>query len=164
MKSRRKAWLAAAAGGLALVVVAGGVALYRASVAPIDDPSYFCEAPDPTPAAWIAATAILGNCAAGKTFTLEKGQAVAVDLPGGNGFDTSTQWTDLVVSDPHVLSPVLSPGRYAGVEQGRQDEVAVYRAIQSGQATLSAVQHLCTPSGTDSCSRGHLWTVTIRVS
>jgi hypothetical protein len=154
------AWLAAAA-GLALVLVAA----YRAFIAPIDDPSYFCQVPDPSPVTSIAPTAILGVCAAGKTFTLVKGQTIAVDLWGGYGVDTSTEWTDLAVSDPHVLSAVSAPAR-VGVARQRIDEVAAYRAAQSGQATLSAVEQWCTANLTCRCScrQGHLWSVSIRVS
>ncbi len=129
---------------------------------PVDDPSYFCVTPDPSPVTSIAASTVLQDCAAGKTFTLPKGQTVAVDLRGGAGVDSATQWTDVTVSDGKVLSTVSRPARVRGVDKMRLDEVAVYRATQTGQATLSAVEQQCGFGG--NCSRGQLWRVTIRVT
>ena len=149
-----------------MVVVVGALAVWRynAVPAPINDPSYFCQTPDPTAASFIAATTILQGCAAGKTFQLERGQTVAVDLDGGHGFDTSIQWTDLVVSDGHVLSTQLAPGQ-TSLPGTRVDEVAVYRAARTGQSAISAVLHECLAANPnfDPCKRGHVWSVTIHV-
>ena len=147
------------------VVVISALALwiYNAAFAPIDDPSHWCQVPDPSPVTSITATTVLQDCAAGKTFTLAKGQTIAVDLQGGNGVDTWTQWTDVVVSDGHVLSTVSAPVRVRGVPPQRLDEVAIYRATQTGQATVSAVDQWCTANGGGGCRRGYLWSVTIRV-
>ena len=157
-----KRYLALGAGIAGCLAV--GVWIYNAAIAPIDDPSYFCGTPDPSPVTSIAASAILQDCAAGKTFTLAKGQTIVVDLQGGNGVDTWTQWTDVVVSDGQVLSPVSAPARVRGIPPQRLDEVAIYRATQTGQATLSAVEQWCTANGAGGCRRGHLWSVTIRVN
>src|SRR5437868_8133869 len=134
-----------------IVCLALGVWIYSALFAPIDDPGYFCGVPDPSPVTSITASTIVQDCAAGKIVSLEKGQTVAVDLPAYGGVDTHTQWTDLAVSDGHVLSAVLGPARVRGVgPQGSQrfDEVAVYRALQTGKATISAVQQYCGASST----------------
>ena len=83
-----------------IVYLALGLWIYTAAFAPIDDPGYFCGGPDPSPVTSIAATYILQDCAAGKTFTVAKGQTIAVDLQGGNGVDTSIQWTDVTGRSP----------------------------------------------------------------
>jgi putative intracellular protease/amidase len=152
--------------GAATVVCLGVAAwaIYNAAFAPIDDPSYFCSGPDPSPMTSIAASTILQDCAAGKTVTLAKGSTVGVDLQGGNGVDTWYQWTDVTVSDGHVLGTVSPPTRVRGIPPQRLDEVAVYRAAQTGQATLTAVEQFCTANGGGGCGRGHLWSVTVRVS
>jgi len=131
---------------------------------PIDDPSYFCNTPDPSPVASISASTILQSCAAGKTITVAKGDTIAVDLLAIVGVDTWSQWTDVTESDGQVLTTVSPPARVAGVPPQRLDEVAVYRATKSGQATLSAVEQFCTANGGGSCRRGHVWNVTVRVS
>jgi putative intracellular protease/amidase len=158
-----KRYLAVGAGAVACLA-AVAVWFYNAEIAPIDDPSYFCGAPDPSPVTSIVASTILQDCAADKTVTLAKGLTVAVDLQGGNGVDTWYQWTDVTVSDGQVLSTVSPPARVRGVPPQRLDEVAVYRAAQTGQATLSAVEQFCTANGGGGCGRGHLWSVTVRVS
>ena len=158
-----KRYMALGAGAVACLA-AVAVWVYNAEVAPIADPSYFCGAPDPSPVTSIAASTILQDCAAGKTVTLARGLTVAVDLQGGNGVDTWYQWTDVTVSDGQVLSTVSPPARVRGVPPQRLDEVAVYRAAKTGQATLSAVQQFCTANGGGGCRRGHLWSVTVRVS
>jgi hypothetical protein len=159
----RKRLLALGAGAVGCLAVAVWV-IYNAAFAPIDDPSYFCGAPDPSPVTSIAASTVLQDCAAGKPFTLAKGQTIAVDLQGYVGVDTWTQWTDVTVSDGRVLSTVSAPARVRGVPPQRLDEVAIYRANQTGQATLSAVEQLCTANGGGSCRRGHRWSVTVRVN
>lgn len=150
--------------GVVASLAAAAVWFYNAEFAPTDDPSYFCGAPDPSPVTSIAASTVLQDCAAGETVTLAKGLTVAVDLQGGNGVDTWYQWTDVTVSDGQVLSTVSPPARVRGVPPQRLDEVAVYRAAKAGQATLSAVQQFCTANGGGGCGRGHLWSVTVRVS
>jgi hypothetical protein len=160
MNKRHLALGAGAVGCLAAV----SVWFYKAEVAPVDDPSYFCGAPDPSPVTPIAASTLLQDCAAGKTVTLAKGSTVGVDLQGGNGVDTWYQWTDVTVSNAHVLSTVSPPTRVRGVPPQRLDEVAVYRAAQTGEATLSAVEQFCTANGGGGCRRGHLWIVTVLVS
>jgi hypothetical protein len=156
-----KRYLALGAGTVGCLAIF--VWIYYAAFAPIDDPSYFCGAPDPSPVTSIAASTILQDCAAGKTFTLAKRQTVAVDLQGGNGVDTWTQWTDVTVSDGQVLSTVSGPARVRGVPPQRLDEVAIYQATQTGQATLSAVEQHCSANGGSHCQRGHRWSVTVRV-
>lgn len=148
---------------------------------PVDDPSYFCNGPDLSPVTSIAAATVLQNCAAGKTFTLAKGQTIAVDLQSYNGIDTRTQWTDVTVSDARVLSTVSGPYRVKDVAPapssgsscsvrcstygpGRLDEVAIYRATRTGRATLSAVQQFCTGNFGGGCGRTYRWNVTVRVS
>src|SRR5712692_5426374 len=159
MTKRLLALGAAVVGCLAIAI-----SIYKAGFAPIDDPSYFCGVPDPSPVTSTADSIVLQDCAAGKTFTVAKGQSVAIDLQGGNAVDTWTQWTDVTVSDGQVLSTVTAPARVRGVPPQRLDEVAVYRAAQTGEATLSAVEQSCTANGGPKCDRGHLWSVTVRVS
>ena len=159
-----KRLVALGAGITGCLAVGVSIWIYNAAFAPIDDPSYFCGAPDPSPVTSIAASIVLQDCAAGKTFPLAKGRTIAVDLQAGNGVDTWTQWTDLAVSDGQVLKTVSGPTRVRGVPVQRLDEVAIYRANQTGQATLSAVEQLCTANGGGGCRRGHLWSVTVRVT
>jgi hypothetical protein len=151
--------------GAGIIVCLGlGVWIYDAAFAPIDDPGYFCGAPDPSPVASVTASIVVQDCAAGTTVTLAKGLTVAVDLQGGNGVDTWYQWTDVTVSDAQVLGTVSQPARVRGVPPQRLDEVAVYRAARTGEATLSAVEQFCTANGGGGCARGHRWSVTVRVS
>jgi hypothetical protein len=163
-------------GASIIVCLALGVWIYEAAFVPIDDPGYFCGVPDPGPVTSITDSIIVQECAAGKTVSLEEGQTIAVDLPAYFGVDTHTQWTDLAVSDGHVLSAVMGPARVLGVPpQGSQrlDEVAIYLAIQTGLARVNAVQQDCGASHSAfplllgrpaSCSdRGHRWSVTVEV-
>ena len=149
------------------VVILAGLAIvaWTYAFAPVNDPSYFCGAPDPSPVTSIAASTILQDCAAGKTFTVAKGETIVVDLAGYTGIDTYGLWGDLMVSDNHVLRTVSPPARIRGTPplQFRLDEVAVYQAGQTGEATLSAVEQGCTANFGGHCGRGHLWSVTIRV-
>lgn len=157
-----KRYLALGAGAVGCLAIF--VWIYYAAFPPIDDPSYFCSAPDPSPVTSIAASTILQDCAAGKTFTLAKRQTVAVDLPAYSGVDTWTQWTDVTVSNGQVLSTVGAPTRVRGIPPQRVDEVATYRATRTGQATLSAVEQQCSANGGGHCQQGYLWSVTVRVS
>jgi hypothetical protein len=150
-------------GAIAIGCLAVGVWIYKAAIAPIDDPSFFCGGPDPSPVT-IAAPLILQECAAGNTITLAIGETVEVDLQGGGAVDFSYEWTDLTVSDGKVLSTVTAPARVRGVSPERLDEVAVYQAAHTGSAMLQAVIQFCTANGGGGCRRGHLWSVTIRVS
>lgn len=156
--------IAAAAGAITLAaVVLGGVYGVSAVLSgPIDDPGYFCGAPDPSPAAGIAASIVLQECAAGKTFSLRRGQTIAIELPGsGHGVDTSTGWSDFNVSNTSVVSEVTPRETLSG--QFGQEEVTLYKALGSGEASVGRVLTHCTANGGGVCDRGHRWSVTIRV-
>jgi hypothetical protein len=157
--------IASAVGGITLVAAGVGGAYLASGIlsGPIDDPRYFCGAPDPSPAPGISASMVLQECATGKTFTLHRGQTVAIDLPGGgHGVDTSTGWSDFNVSDTSVLSEV-TPRVTLGGKFG-QEEIALYRALGSGEATISRVLKHCTANGGGFCDRGYRWSVTIHVA
>ena len=170
--------LASALAVVAVVVVAGAIWVYNAYFAPTDDPTYFCDAPyramvpDPSPVSSLSATVILRACLEARTITLAQGQTVGVDLVAYDcGVDSTTKWDDLVVSSDHVLITISAPARVRvparsrNESQCRLDEVAVYRAAQSGQATLNAVERFCRGGPPISgCDQGHRWTVTVRVS
>jgi len=144
------------------VIACGVIVAYVYAFAPINDPSYFCGSPDPSPLTSIAASTILQGCAAGKTFAVAKGETIAVDLAGFSGVDTGTLWGDVMVSDSKVLSTVSPRARIEGAQQ-RLDEVVIYLAAQTGQVTLSAVEQGCSANFGGRCGRGHLWSVTVRV-
>jgi hypothetical protein len=127
---------------------------------PINDPGYFCSTPDPTPVVNLNATVVLQECSAGKTVTISQGATIAVDLQNFFGVDTSDDWHDLGISDSSVLETVVSPSS-RGIRP-RSDEIAVYRALRVGQSTISAV--LRHSGGGGGYARGHLWSVTIRVT
>ena len=150
--------------GAGVGFLAAGIWIYDFLFVPIDDPSYFCGSPDPTPATTVSASLVLQECAANKTFTLEKGRTIALDLSGSAGVDTSDLWKDVTISDASVLSTVSGP---AQIEEDstyrRVDEVAVYRAAKSGQATISAVRQSC-GGNTGRCDKGHMWRATVRVN
>lgn len=160
-----RAPMASAAGAITLVavVLGGGYEALAVFDGPIDDAAFFCGAPDPSPAPGIAASIVLQECAAGKSFTVQRGQMIAIDLQGGHGVDTSRAWVDFNVSDSSVLSN-LTPPHTVGGPFGRADEVALYQAIRSGESTISGVQMYCTANGGGSCDRGHRWSVTIQVT
>jgi hypothetical protein len=131
---------------------------------PINDPGYFCTTPDPTPVANLNATVVLQECSAGKTVTISQGATIAVDLQNFFGVDTSDDWHDLGISDSSVLETVVSPSS-RGVRP-RSDEIAVYRALRVGQSTISAVLRHSGGAGgyAGGYARGHLWSVTVRVT
>jgi hypothetical protein len=150
--------------GVGVSCLAAGVWIYSFLIVPIDDPAYFCGTPDPSRLTTISAALVLQECAAAKTFTLEKGQTVALDLSGSAGVDTSDLWIDVTVSDASVLSTVSAPAQIeVDSTYRRVDEVAVYRAAKSGQATISAVRQRCGGS-TGRCAMGHRWRATVRVN
>ncbi len=150
--------------GAAVSCLAAGALIYDFLFVPVDDPSYFCGTPDPTPLTTVNAALVLQECAVTQTFSLEKGQTVALDLSGSAGVDTSDLWRDVSVSDASVLRTVSAP---AQIEEDstyrRVDEVATYRAEKSGQATISAVKQRC-GGNTGRCDKGHRWRATVRVN
>lgn len=150
--------------GVGVSCLAAGVWIYSFLIVPIDDPAYFCGTPDPSRLTTISADLVLQECAAAKTFTLEKGQTVALDLSASAGVDTSDLWIDVTVSDASVLSTVSAPAQIeVDSTYRRVDEVAVYRAAKSGQATISAVRQRC-GGNTGRCAMGHRWRATVRVN
>jgi len=155
--------LLAIGSGAAVLLAVAGWFLYNAAFAPIDDPSHFCQAPDPSPIASIAASVVLEDCAAGKTVSVAKDQIVAIDLQNARGVDTWTQWTDLSISDGQVLSTVSGLTQLAGEPPVREDDVALFRAMEPGQATITVLAQYCTANGGGSCGRSYLWRVTVRV-
>ena len=138
-------------------------AFFNLLLGPIDDPSYFCVNPDPSPVPNIGAQHLLQECTAGKTISVANGETVAVDLVAYTGVDTSTQWTDLSVSNGQVLITVSFPAHVYTARSSRIDDIAVYRAARSGESTLSAVRHDC-GGPHNACGREHRWRVTVRVS
>ena len=127
---------------------------------PINDPGYFCSTPDPTPVGNLNATVVLQECSAGKTVTISRSTTIAVDLQNVFGVDTSDSWHDLGPSDGSVLETVVSPSS-RGIRP-RSDEIAVYRALSVGQSMITAV--LRHSGGGGGYARGHLWSVTVRVT
>jgi hypothetical protein len=135
---------------------------------PVDDPGYFCGAPDRSPVADPGSSAVLQECSAGKTVSIRRGDRVAVDLQNNFGVDTYSDWHDFNVSDESVLRTVVAPTNRASTTRTvdgvfrRSDEIAVYRAIKAGESTISAVQESCfAPNG---CGRDHRWKVTVDVT
>ena len=175
---KRALLLRASVGGVIAVVIAGGaIWVYYTNFAPINDPTYFCDASyrgmqaDPSPASSLTATVLLRDCPEASTVTLVQGQTVAVDLVAyDHGIDSTTKWDDLMVSNDQVLSTVRAPARVrvpagaSNVSPSRLDEVAVYRAARLGEATLNAVEHFCRGGPMAGCDQGHRWSVTVRVS
>jgi hypothetical protein len=138
---------------------------------PVDDPRYFCGAPDPSPVADVSSSTVLQECSAGKAVSVRRGETIAVDLQNDYGVDTSSDWHDLNVSDEAVLRTVIAPNaRFqlsatgAGTSRvvyKRNDEIAVYRVLKAGKSTISAVQVTCYGHG--GCGRDHRWKVTVEV-
>ena len=129
---------------------------------PAHDPAYFCSTPDPTPVADLGAGLVLQECSAGKTVTVSRGEALAVDLQNLYGVDTSRDWHDLGVSDDSVLGTVVAPIARGALP--RSDEIAVYRALKAGHSAISAVLVSCTANFGGHCSRGGRWIVTVLVT
>jgi hypothetical protein len=168
---------ASAVAVVAVVVAAGGIWVHNAFFAPIDDPTYFCDAsyramqPDQSPVSSLTATFILRDCPEARNVTLAPGQTVAVDLIAyDHGIDSTTKWNDLTVSNDQVLSTIRAPARVrvpapaSNVSPWRLDAVAVSRAARSGKATLNAVEYFCRGGPRAGCDQGHRWSVTVWVS
>jgi hypothetical protein len=123
---------------------------------PVDDPQYFCYVPDPSPVTKLGSSTILQECSAGKTVSIGRGETIAIDLLSG-GIDSATNWHDFHVSDESVLQMVVAPTNTSAT--GPSEEIALYRAVKTGQSSISAVQVSCGQS----CGRGHRWKVTVEV-
>jgi hypothetical protein len=123
---------------------------------PVDDPHYFCFVPDPSPVTDLGSSTILQECSAGKTVSIGHGKTVAIELPSG-GIDSITIWHDFHVSDESVLQTVVAPTNTSAT--GPSKEIALYRAVKTGQSSISALQAICVRS----CGRDHRWKVTIQV-
>jgi predicted secreted protein len=126
---------------------------------PVDDPQYFCFTSDPSPAAGLNSSTVLQECSAGKTMHIGRGETIAIDLRSG-GVDSATNWHDFHVSDASVLQTVVAPTNTSAT--GPSEEIALYRAVKTGQSSISAVQVRCGWNG--SCGRNHRWKVTVEVS
>jgi hypothetical protein len=149
---------------LAITTIGTAVSCYHTVNLPLDDASYFCNSPNPSPPSSIAADRILQACAAGTTVTLSRGQTVAVVLQAYYNVDRHSEWTDLSVSDPNVLSALGgSPYSLPGPRNSNSGyDVAMFRANQRGETTISAIYRGCgSPLG---CDRGIRWWVTIEVT
>jgi hypothetical protein len=149
---------------LPAIVVALGFAtrpdeLLNFILGPVDDPGYFCGAPDASPVADLGSSTVLQECSAGKTVKIGRGETIAVDLQNQYGVDRYSDWHDFTVSDESVLQTVIAPSR-RGIRP-RSDEIAVYRAIKAGESTISAVQVACGATG--GCGRDHRWKVAVEV-
>jgi hypothetical protein len=147
----------------ALVVGLGlatrGDQLLNFILGPVDDPGYFCGAPDPSPVADMGSSTVLQECSAGKTVTIGRGETIAVDLQNHYGIDRYSDWHDFSVSDESVLRTVVAPT--SGGIRSPSDDIAVYRALKAGESTISAVQMTCGAPG--GCGRDHRWRVTVEV-
>ena len=99
------------------------------------------------------------------TVELREGQTMAVALAAESNVDRSAQWTDLSVSDRNVVSALDgSPYTQPGPPNSHPHfdyEVAVFRANQPGETTISAIYRGCAASL--GCDRGIRWWVTIEV-
>jgi hypothetical protein len=165
MRTRRsKRVFAGALAALAITTMGTAVWGYHAVTLPLDDASYFCNSPDPSPPSSIVADSILQACAAGTTVMLSRGQTVAVALAAESSVDRWAQWTDLSVSDRNVVSAFDgSPYTLPGPPTSHVEyEVAVFRANQPGETTISAIYRGCAASL--GCDRGIRWWVTIEVT
>lgn len=139
---------------LTAIVVVGGYLLFS----PLNDPpDYVCTPPDTAPMAGFGAASVLQECATGKTFTISRGQTIAVDLQEAHGVDSSSVWRDFSVSDPSVLEIAAGPENL-GI-QPRSDEVATYVGLRTGVSDLSAFFHSCSVG----CDVGKRWRVIVRV-
>jgi hypothetical protein len=130
---------------------------------PNDDPQFFCSLPDPSPVAEATGTSLLlEGCAAGKTYELKRGATMAVDLATGGRLDSGAQFHDLTVSDPSILQAVSAPVAIKSTRDGATalDYVAVYKGVQSGRVTISALYRVCFGRCTDSMR----WETTVQVS
>jgi hypothetical protein len=130
---------------------------------PNDDPQFFCSAPDPSPVAEATGTRLLlQGCAAGKTYTLERGATLVIDLASGGRIDSGAQFHDLTVSDPSVLQAVSAPTAIKSTRDGATelDYIAVYKGVHSGRVTISALYRVCFGGCTDSMR----WETTVQVS
>jgi hypothetical protein len=124
------------------------------------------------PVAALSAQTVLRECAAGKTYRIKPGDTIGIDLEAFGGVDTSRQWSDLSLSDGHVLTTVMAPSRVtecsampcpSGFSPQRTDELAVYAGVQAGQSTISAIEQFC-GGNVDRCDRGHVWRVNVQVT
>ena len=131
-----------------------------------DNPRFFCSVPDPAPSAKArGASLILQGCAAGKAFTLPRGETIAVDLASGGWLDAGASFHDLTVSDPTILRTVSAPTaiRAGGTVNGAPsfDYVAVYKGVRSGLVTINALYRTCFQG---SCNDMLRWEATVQVS
>jgi hypothetical protein len=122
---------------------------------PNDTAQIFCNVSDPSP--WPdanEASLVLQDCAAGKTYTLQRGETVAVDLStyGFTGFTIH----DLTVSDPSILQTVTAPSAVSTFG----DYFAVYRGVRSGRVDINAVWSYCS----DGCRDSMRWEATVLVT
>ncbi len=94
MRTRRsKRVFAGTLAALAITTIGTAVWGYHTVNLPLDDASYFCAGPDPSPPSSIVADSILQACAAGTTVTLSRGQTVAVALEAEHGVDLAARFT-----------------------------------------------------------------------
>jgi hypothetical protein len=122
---------------------------------PNDTPQIFCSWPDPSPWPDASGTSlVLQDCAAGKTYTLPRGKTIAVDLTtyGFTGFAIH----DLTASDSSILQTVTPPRTVSTLG----DYFAVYRAVRSGRAHISALWRYCF----NGCSDSMRWEATVQVT
>lgn len=134
---------------------------------PSDDPSLLCQSADPSPLTEVSnADLVLQACAAGKTFTIRRGDTIAVDLTGSGGVDTSGTFHNLTVSDSSILSTVVAPKTIAlNIRNGTRgrffDYLSIYRAVRTGRATISALLNTCWNGG---CNDTNRWRATVQVT
>jgi hypothetical protein len=122
---------------------------------PNDTAQIFCNVSDPSP--WPdanEASLVLQDCAAGKTYTLQRGKTIAVDLStyGFTGFTIH----DLTVSDSSILQTVTAPRTVSTFG----DYFAVYRGVRSGRVDINAVWSYCG----NGCSDSMRWEAIVQVT
>lgn len=150
---------------LAVVLVTNRDRIADRFETPNDDPQFFCSMPDPSPVAEAnAPSLLLQDCAAGKTFTLPRGETIAIDLATGGRLDLGAEFHDLAVSDRSILQTVSAPRTIdSGTRDGTPvfDYFAIYKGVHSGRVTISALYRTCFHG---SCNDTFRWEATVQVS
>jgi len=146
------------------LVIAAAATLISNLRGPSDDPALLCIRPDPTPL--INASLVLQNCSAGKTFTIQRGEILAVDLTASAGVDTGGEFRDLSVSNGSILATVAAPSTLFsslrnGVSGRYFDYVALLRGARTGQTMISALVQSCFNTR---CQDTNRWVATVRVT
>ncbi len=114
---------------------------------PSDEPSLLCRSADPSPVAELSdAQLVLQACAAGTSFTITRGETIAVDLTGSGGVDETSTFHQLSLSNSSILATVVSPRTiYSSSRGGTQGRF--FDGMRSGQTAISALLNSCLNGG-----------------